>query len=238
MVAEQAGLLVPMSASFEIGLLGSLVVRRGGEEVRIAAPKQRALMALLALEVGRPVSTDELADKLWAGRPPETAATALQVYVSQLRKALGTDVIVTRPPGYALDLPAETAVDSERFERLVGDGRSLLASGDAESAAAVLGEALSLWRAPALAEFVYEEWAAAPARRLEELRLVAIEDRLDARLRLGQGSELVGELEALVSEHPLRERLRAHQMLALYRAGRQAEALAAYQDARTALVDG
>jgi class 3 adenylate cyclase/DNA-binding SARP family transcriptional activator len=228
---------VQMSASIWIGLLGTLVVRRGGEELRIAAPKQRAVLALLALAVGRAVSADELADGLWAGRPPETATTALQVYVSQLRKQLGADTIVTRAPGYALDLPAE-AIDGEEFTRLAEDGRSLLGEGDAESAAAVLGEALSLWRGAAFAEFVYQDWAAAPARRLEELRLVAIEDRFDALLGLGQGSQLTGELEVLVGEYPLRERLRGQQMLALYRAGRQADALAAYHDARAALVDG
>src|SRR5205823_3685164 len=128
------------------------------------------------------------------------------------------------------------AVDSTRFEQLIADGRSLLASGDAEGAAAVLSEGLSAWRGAALAEFMYEDWAAASARRLEELRLVAIEDQLDARLQLGAGSQLTGELEGLVREHPLRERLRGQQMLALYRAGRQADALTAYQDARTALV--
>ena len=157
--------------------------------------------------------------------------------MSQLRKQLGADAIVTRAPGYALDLPAE-AIDAEAFIRLAEDGRSLLGEGDAESAAAVLGEALSMWRGAALAEFVYEDWAAAPARRLEELRLVAIEDRFDALLGLGQGAQLTGELEVLVGEYPLRERLRGQQMLALYRAGRQADALAAYQDARAALVDG
>jgi class 3 adenylate cyclase/DNA-binding SARP family transcriptional activator len=225
-----------MSASLEVGLLGPLEVRRDGEQVRIAAPKQLALVALLALDVGRVVSSDELADRLWAGDPPTSAVTALQVYISQVRKLLGAEVIVTRRPGYVLDVPPEV-VDAVRFEGLVADGRSLLAAGDAESAEAVLTEALSAWRGDALAEFVYEAWAAAPVRRLEELRLVALEDRIEAQLKLGQGAELTGELESMVREHPLRERLRGQHMLALYRAGRQADALSAYQEARRALVD-
>jgi class 3 adenylate cyclase/DNA-binding SARP family transcriptional activator len=225
-----------MAASLDVGLLGPLEVRLGDEQVVVAAPKQRKLLALLALDVGRVVSADELADRLWSGNPPDSAATALQVYISQLRKLLGAGAIVTRRPGYLLDL-APDAVDTVRFERLVADGRSLLASGDADSAEAVLTEALSGWRGDALAEFVYEDWAAAPVRRLEELRLVALEDRVEAQLVLGQGAELTGELEGLVGEHPLRERLRGQQMLALYRAGRQADALSAYQEARRALVD-
>jgi DNA-binding SARP family transcriptional activator/tetratricopeptide (TPR) repeat protein len=225
-----------MSASLEVGLLGPLEVRRDDEPVRIAAPKQRALLTLLALDVGRVVSADELADRLWAGNPPTSAVTALQVYISQLRKLLGSDVIVTRPPGYVLDLPAD-AVDAVRFEQRVVEGRASLTSGDFCTAELVLGEAVSVWRGSALAEFVYEDWAAAPIRRLEELRLVALEDRIDAQLELGKGTELTGELEGLVREFPLRERLRAQHMVALYRAGRQADALSAYQDARTALVE-
>ena len=225
-----------MATSLDVGLLGPLQVVRDGETVRIAAPKQRALLALLALEVGQTVSTDELADSLWRGEPPDSAATALQVYVSQLRKLVGRDAIGTRRPGYALDLGRD-AVDVGRFERLVTDGRALLAAGDADGAVGMLGEAIELWRGQALAEFVYEDWAAAPARRLEELRLVALEDRLDAKLQTGRGGDLTGELEQLVAQHPLRERLRGQLMLALYRGGRQADALTAYQDARRALVD-
>ena len=123
------GLLVPMSASIDLRLLGPLEVRRGGVQVRIAAPKQRALLALMALDVGSVVSSDELADRLWAGNPPDSATTALQVYISQLRKLLGAGVIVTRRPGYVLDLSPES-VDTVRFERLVAEGRSLLAAGD------------------------------------------------------------------------------------------------------------
>ena len=213
-----------------------LEVRRDDDQVEIAAPKQRALVALLALDVGRVVSSDELVDRLWTGDPPTSAATALQVYISQLRKLLGAAVITTRRPGYVLDL-APDAVDTVRFERLVADGRALLASGNPDSAVAVLTEALSSWRGDALAEFVFEDWAAAPVRRLEELRLVALEDRIEAQLLLGQGAELTGELEGLVGEHPLRERLRGQHMLALYRAGRQVDALSAYQAARRAWVD-
>ena len=225
-----------MSGGLDVGLLGSLEVRRDDEQVRIAAPKQRALLALLALDVGRVVSADELADRLWGGSPPDSAATALQVYISQLRKLLGADVILTRRPGYLLDV-APDAVDTVRFERLVAEGRALLAAGDPDSAEVVLTEALSSWHGDALAEFVYEDWAAAPVRRLEELRLVALEDRIEAQLLLGRGADLTGELEALVGEHPLRERLRGQHMLALYRAGRQADALSAFQAARYALVE-
>jgi DNA-binding SARP family transcriptional activator len=225
-----------MVGELTIGVLGPLEVRRDGTPLPVVAPKQRALLAMLALEAGRVVSTDVLVDRLWAGNPPPSAVATLQVYISQLRKQVGPDVLVTRRPGYLLELSRER-VDVVRFERLVGEGRRLLETGDAEQARAVLVEGLALWRGPALAEFTYEEWAAAPLRQLEELRLVALENRIDAELRMGRGGELTGELEGLVRDHPLRERLRAHHMLALYRAGRQADALAAYQQAREALVE-
>jgi DNA-binding SARP family transcriptional activator len=225
-----------MSSSVRIGLLGPLIVQRADKELVIGAPKQRALLALLALDVGRALSTDELAEKLWARDPPDSAAAALQVYVSQLRKLLGSDAIITRRPGYALSLPAE-AVDIVRFRQQVAQGRSDVVSGEPGRALEALNMALSSWRGPALAEFLYEDWAAEPSRQLEELRLDAIEDRIEAQLQMGQGTELTAELETLARNHPLRERLRAQQMLALYRAGRQADALAVYRDARTGLVD-
>ena len=225
-----------MGSNVEVRLLGPLEVVRDGAPVVVAAPKQRALLALFALDVGRVVSSDELADRLWAGDAPATAVTTLQVYVSQLRKLVGAERIVTQRPGYLLDLAAD-AVDVVRFEALAGEGRSLLAGGEMKPACGVLEEALSLWHGAALAEFLFEEWAAGPARRLEELRVTVREDLLDAKLGLGLGREMVGELETLVAEFPLRERLRSQLMLALYRSGRQADALAVYQDARRALVD-
>ena len=225
-----------VSAGLTIGLLGPLEVRSGGVPVPVGAPKQRSLLAMLALEAGGVVSTDQLVDRLWEGRAPATAVATLQVYVSQLRKLLRNGAIATRRPGYVLVVDP-SAVDAAAFERLAIEGRSLLSSGETGPARRVLAEGLSLWRGAALSEFIYEEWAAAPARHLEELRMVAREDLLDARLGLGASREVVGELEELVAEFPLRERLRGQLMLALYRSGRQADALAAFQDARRALVD-
>jgi len=225
-----------MNAGLAIGVLGPLEVRSGGVPVPVGAPKQRSLLAMLALEAGGVVPTDQLVDRLWERRAPPTAVATLQVYVSQLRKLLGSKTIATRRPGYALSI-APSAVDAVEFERLANGGRSLIGGGEMDGARLALTEALSLWRGAALSEFIYEEWAAAPARHLEELRMVAREDLLDARLGLGASREVVGELEELVTEFPLRERLRGQLMLALYRSGRQADALAAFQDARRVLVD-
>jgi DNA-binding SARP family transcriptional activator len=191
---------------------------------------------MLALEAGGVVSTDQLVDRLWEGRAPPTAVATLQVYVSQLRKLLGSKTIATRRPGYALAIPPN-AVDAVEFERLALEGRALRGDGEMEATRLAFIEAVSLWRGAALGEFIYEEWAAAPARHLEELRVVAQEDLVDARLALGASREVVGELGQLVTQFPLRERLRGQLMLALYRSGRQADALAAFQDARRALVD-
>jgi predicted ATPase/DNA-binding SARP family transcriptional activator len=190
-------------------------------------------VALLALEPGEPVPPDRLIDVLWP-EYDEGAPARLQVYVSQLRKALGDPAAIElRAGGYVLT----GALDAERFESLVREGREALAAGDAEAAARVLGEALALWRGPALADLAAEEFAGPVARRLEELRLGAVEDRIDAQLALGRHRELVPELERLVAEQPLRERLRGALMLALYRDGRQADALDAYRAARRTLVD-
>ena len=181
-----------------------------------------------------PVPTARLVEELWGERPTATSAKAVHGYVSRLRKALGRDVLETRPPGYLLHV-APGALDVQRFERLVEQGSLLLAEGAAEEARRVLGEALALWRGPALADFRYESFARVEAARLEDLRLAALEERVEADLALGRHAELVGELEALIVEHPYRERLRGQLMLALYRSGRQADALAAYRDARAAL---
>ncbi len=152
------------------------------------------------------------------------------VYVSRLRKTLGDDIVLTRRPGYLLQVGPDQ-VDATRFERLLAEGREALADGDADSAVARLGEALALWRGPALVDFAYEPFAQAEIARLEELRLQAEEERIEAELALGRGAELVAELETLVATAPLRERRRAQHMLALYRSGRQADALSAYQEA-------
>ena len=178
------------------------------------------------------MASDRLIEDLWAGRPPATAAKVLQTYVSQLRKALGNDVIVTRPGGYELRVEPG-GLDLHRFERLVTEARGA----EPPAAAQSLREALALWRGPPLAEFAYESWAQGEIGRLEELHLAALQDRIDADLALGRAAELVGELERLVAEHPLAERLRGQLMLALYRSGRQAEALDAYRAARATLVE-
>jgi len=221
----------------EFRLLGPLEVVEDGRAVAVGGRQPRRLLALLLLHTNEVVSADRLIDELWEGRPPATAPNTMQVHVSKLRKALPGAALRTRPPGYVLEVDAER-VDVRRFERLVRDGRAAAVRGDAGAGVALLDEALGLWRGPALAEFAFESFARPEITRLDELRLVAREERFDAALALGRHAELVGELEALVSENPLRERLRGQLMLALYRSGRQAEALAAYRDAREALVEG
>ncbi len=223
-------------AGLELRLLGPLEATSGAGAIALGGQKPRTLLAVLALEPGRVVSVDRLVEALWPGEPPETAAHAIQVYVSQLRKALGAERLVTRVPGYVLELEPER-VDLHRFARLVDDGRTALQGGDAVAAEGALREALALWRGPALVDFLYEPFAQTDIARLEELRLVAVEERVDADLALGRHVELVSELEALATAQPLRERPRAQLMLALYRSGRQADALAAYRAARDTLLD-
>jgi YVTN family beta-propeller protein len=220
----------------EYRVLGPLEVRDDGRSLPLAGAKQRALLALLLVHANHVLSRDRLIDELWGDEPPETAVQSLQVYVSRLRKLLPADTLLTRPPGYLLEVePSE--LDLQRFERLLAEGREALVQGDAGRASDVLHEALALWRGPALAEFVFEPFAQSEIGRLEDLRLAAVEQRIEADLALGRHSDLIGELEALVAENPHRERLRGELMLALYRSARQAEALEAYQDARRALVD-
>ena len=221
----------------EFRILGPLEAWDEGSEVALGGPKPRALLAVLLLHANEVLSADQLVDELWAEGSPHDAAAALRVNVSRLRKVLPPDVLTTRSPGYLVRVEPD-ALDLHRFERLVEEGRSLLARGLAAHGSEKLREALSLWRGPALADFAYESFAQAAIARLEEIRLAAIELRIDADLALGRHDELVGELEELVAEHPLRERLRGYLMTALYRSGRQAEALDAYQDARRTLVDG
>jgi DNA-binding SARP family transcriptional activator/ABC-type branched-subunit amino acid transport system substrate-binding protein/streptogramin lyase len=224
----------------EFRLLGPLEIVNDGDRVEVTGAKRRALLVALLLRANEPVSTDRLIDDLWGERPPPTAAKTLQVYVSQLRKLFdsngGRQVLVTRPPGYAVVVDADQ-LDVHRFERLVERARTAGGAGNPVRAASLLREALSLWRGPALADLAYEPFVQPELARLEELRQVALEERIEADLALGRHTELVGELEALVAEHPLRERLWAQLMLALYRSGRQAEALDAYRRARYALVE-
>ncbi len=217
-------------------LLGPLSVSRDGEPAAIGGQKRRALLAALLLEPNRVVSGDRLIDALWGEAPPDTARNTIQVYVSQLRKLLPDGALETAPPGYRLVVDPET-VDLYRFARLCEDGRSRLAAGDAAGAAETLRAALALWRGAPLEDLPSEPFAHAEIARLEELRLAAFEDRIDADLALARHGQLVPELERLVVEEPLRERPRAQLMLALYRTGRQADALAVYQRARKTLVD-
>jgi DNA-binding SARP family transcriptional activator len=217
----------------EIRILGPLEVSDDGRVVELGAGRQRALLALLALHAREIVATDHLIEELWGGSPPPTAAKVLQNLVSQLRRSLGADSIATRPPGYSLRLDADD-LDARRFERLAAEGHRLLEE-DPGRAGQTLLEALGLWRGRALADFAYEDFAQSEMTRLDELRLGAIEDRIDADLAMGRATELVPELEPLVSAHPLRERLRGQLMLALYRSGRQADALEVYRSGRRLL---
>ncbi len=214
-------------------LLGPLELEIGNVPVPLGTPGQRALLARLLLDAGRTVAVDRLIDDLWGEDAPPTAAKMIQIHVSKLRKVLPAGTLVTRRPGYAVEIPAES-VDIARFDRLRRQGGAALAQGAAAEAAQLLRQALGLWRGPALDEFG-EPFAALEARRLEELRLACLEDRIEAELALGAHGMLIGELDALVAQHPLRERLRRQLILALYRSGRQAEALAAYRELRRML---
>ena len=221
----------------EFRILGPLEVWDGGSEVSLGGPKPRALLAALLLSPNEVVSADRLIDDVWGEDSLERGAAALRVNVSRLRKALPPDVLATRSPGYVLRVEPDE-LDLHRFERLVEEGRSLRARGFAADGSERLREALSLWRGAPLADFTYETFAQTAIARLEEIRLAAFELRIESDLALGRHDELVGELETLVAEHPLRERLWIYLMTALYRSGRQAEALDAYRAARRALVDG
>jgi DNA-binding SARP family transcriptional activator len=210
----------------EFRLLGPLEAVVEGNPVQLAAAKPRALLALLLLHRNQVVSTERLIDELWADEPPARATKTLQVYISQLRKALGPERLVTRPPGYLLRVePGE--LDLERFEQLAADARKRLTDGDATGARDELREALDLWRGP----------PEGPAARLEDLRLSAREDWLHASLESGEAARVIPELEELVASQPLRERPRELLMLALYRSGRQADALELFRRTRELFVD-
>jgi YVTN family beta-propeller protein len=220
----------------EFRILGPIEITEEDRPVVLGAAKQRALLAALLVHANEVVSSERLVDELWGERPPATAAKGLQVYVSQLRRLLGEGRLETRGHGYVLRVEPG-ALDAERFQALLDEGREALAAGEAERASERLGRALAQWRGAALADVAYEQFAQAEIARLEELRLIALEERIEADLTLGRHLALVAELEGLVRAEPLRERPRAQLMLALYRSGRQADALEAYQDARRELVD-
>src|SRR3984885_3567982 len=233
-------------------ILGSLEVCDRDRPIRLGGDKQRVLLAVLLLHANEVVSADRLIDDLWGARPPPAALKALQAHISRLRKALdsngvgllddngdrssgGSDgLLMTQGHGYVLRVE-RGELDLDRFRAAVEEGREALSAGDAAKAAGVLRDGLALWRGPPLADFAYEAFAQAAIAQLEDLRLSALEERIDADLALGGHRDLVGELTSIVQQNPLRERVRAQLMLALYRSDRQAEALQVYQEFRRAL---
>lgn len=218
----------------EFRILGPLEVRHQGRLVHISGAKERALLGILLLHAREPVSVDRLIDELWGDEPPATARKSLQVRVVGLRREIG-DVLLTRGDAYLVRLEPHQ-LDLQRFEQLLSDATHALGHGDPSAAVATLDEALRLWRGPPLADFTYESFAQAAIARLEELRLHAHELRIEAQLELALHARVIAELEGLVAAHPLRERLRAQLMLALYRDGRQAEALDLFRQTREELV--
>ena len=228
----------------ELRLLGPLeIIDDDGQPVEIRGAKLNALLVLLALRAGEVVPTGRIIEDLWGNQEIRDPVNAAQVVVSKLRRALQPDrnsesrqLIATTTVGYSLELDP-VAVDAVRFERLAIEGRRRLHDGDAAAAVVMLRDALAMWRGPALVDFVDDEFAYGDRIRLEEMKAATIELRIDADLALGLHEEVAPELEGFIAEHPLRERLRAQQMLALYRSGRQADALRAYQAARTLLGD-
>src|SRR5438552_7637191 len=225
-----------MAWLLEFRLLGPVEAVVDGRPVALPAAKPRALLAVLLLDRNRVVSVGRLIEDLWGDEPPETATKALQGYVSQLRKALGAERLLTKPPGYSLRVE-DGELDLDRFEALAREGRELLGSGESKAAAKRLAEALELWRGTPFAEFESEPFARDAGARLEDARLAALEERIEADLALGRHARLIPELEELVAREPLRERPRAQLMLALYRSGRQADALELYRRTRETLSD-
>ncbi len=220
----------------EYRVLGPLEVSVDGRSVRLGAPKQRATLALLLCRPNTVLPSARLVDALWGDDPPASAGNLLQGYVSGLRKVLGKEAIETQGAGYVLRVGRD-ALDLQRFEELAYEGSKALERDDQDSASALLHEALALWRGPALADLADERALDPVCGRLEELRVLALERRIEAELSLGRHADVVSELEELIAEHPLRERPRGLLMTALYRSDRQADALAAYRDARRVLVD-
>ena len=222
----------------EFRILGPLEVIGQDGPLQLGGPKQRATLAILLLNANRVVSIDRLADELYAGRAPVTAATQVHRHISELRKALGDEVsLETRTPGYVLHVAGEQ-LDLRRFERLTDEAGRALARGEGETALELQRQGLALWRGPALSDLEHEPFMQVAAQRLNELLLVALEHRLDAELALGRHRELVSELGELTAQHPLHEAFVSRLMLALYRSGRQAEALEVYRRTRTTLSDG
>src|SRR5215467_9797153 len=223
----------------EFRILGPLEVVEDGNPVALGTLKERLVLGVLLLHANEFVSRERLIDDLWGEAPPPTARKAVNVYLSKIRKALsvdGADPITTAAGGYRLNVAPES-LDTSRMQVLLGEAQELVAKGEIEPAAERFQEALSLWRGPTLAGLQLESRGRDEVAQLDELRLAVLMDRIDCDLALGRHEHVLGELQVLVGEHPLRERLRAQQMLALYRADRQADALDAYQQARHALID-
>jgi DNA-binding SARP family transcriptional activator len=216
----------------EFRILGPLEVVRGGVSLPLGGQKHRALLALLVLHADRVVSNDQIVESLWGENPPRTASGSIQNSISHLRKLLGAERLITKVPGYVLHID-EDELDADRARTLLTEARSA----PSEDRVELLRRAESLWRGPPLADFTYGAFAQTAIAQLEELRLSIREERIGYELESGRSGELIPELEALVGEHPLRERLRGQLMLALYRSGRQADALHAYQEARRALLE-
>jgi DNA-binding response OmpR family regulator len=241
-VPPPAPTVEPAVGPLAFGVLGPLEIRLNGTLVELTAPKHRAVLTVLLIDANRVVSLDRLVDLLWSGEPPAQAVGSLQAYISHLRRALEpgrarsqpAQVLVSRAPGYAIVADADS-IDAGRFELAVEVAQKALADNAPHDALSRLDAALRMWRGPALAEFAQEPFARVEAERLEELRRVALECRIDARLQVGQHQAVIPELEQLVAEYPLRERLAANLMLALYRSGRQSDALRTFQRCRTVL---
>jgi DNA-binding SARP family transcriptional activator len=221
----------------ELHILGPVEAFREGRPLSLGGPKQRAVLAMLLLDPGRVIPSDRLVDELWRSQPPPGAAKTLRSYMSRLRGLLSPDATLrARGGGYVLELKRGW-LDATRFEVLTEQGQDAFARGNVAVAAESFREGLALWHGSALADVVDVETLALEGRRLDELRLLALEGRIEAELELGLHAELIGELESLVAEHPLRERFWLQLVLALYRSERQADALAAYRRARDLLAE-
>ena len=223
-----------MSNRLEIRILGPFDVRADGTPADVGGSKRQALLAMLALRKGRVVDVDGLVDGLWGEELPAAPRNALHHHIARLRAALGEESIVGSPDGYALE---DAHVDAVRFEELLAETRSALREGDVAAAADVVASALALWRGPALQGLTGTAWFSAEARRLETLRIDALEEYFEVRLALGEHRELAPALRSALADHPFRERLWGQLMLALYRSGRQADALETFQEARRLLAD-
>ena len=223
-------------SSTQFRVLGPLEVEHEGVPIAIGAPKERSLLVYLLLNDNAVAPVDRLVDALWAGDPPSSAGKLVQLYVSHLRNKLGRDAIETVPPGYRMQV-SPLALDRVRFEQLLREGRAAQAADNPQLAVAILSRGLALWRGPALVDVSYDEFAAAEAARLDELRLDCLEARLAGLLAVGENDDALAEAARLSAEHPLRERLRGLHMIALYRAGRQVEALDVFRQARNSLIE-